>query len=87
MALCAQVEVVDMDLQTLNAWMVMGQFGNGSMEVPRINGPAFNSTSSNATSFVVGAHCEAAAPYNDPPNAIGHTVFTSVAVQQLSGRL
>jgi hypothetical protein len=72
MVLPAQVEVVDMDLLTLNAWMVMGQFGNDSMEVPSINSTAynstaFNSTSSNATSFVVGAHCEAAAPYNDPP--------------------
>jgi hypothetical protein len=46
------VEVVDMDLQTLNAWMVMGDFDKNTLEVPSIN--STNSTSYNGTPFPVG---------------------------------
>jgi hypothetical protein len=52
-----------MDLQTLNAWLVMGQFSNDSMEVPNINTTGFNGTdtsspSFNSTRYVVSGHHE-----------------------------
>jgi hypothetical protein len=47
-----QVEVVDMDLLTLDAWLVMGNFNNDTLEVPSIN--STNSTSFNVTLFSVG---------------------------------
>jgi hypothetical protein len=51
---CSQVEVVNMDNQTLNAWLVAGQFANDSMEVPRLD----NSTKFNVTSFMVSEHTD-----------------------------
>jgi hypothetical protein len=44
-----------MDLQTLNAWLIMGNFTNATLEVPSINSiSSTNSTSSNTTLFTVG---------------------------------